>query len=70
MAFDISTADIASFNETSSSWVAEAGEYTLRVGASSTKILLTKTFTLDEVIQGEAVSRSLLLNRKIEGLHK
>ena len=68
MTFDITTTDIASFDETSSSWIAEKGTYTLKIGTSSTNILQKGTFTLSEARQAGTVSRSLLPNRNIEKL--
>jgi beta-glucosidase len=45
MRFELLARDLASFDEASSSWLAEAGTYTVRVGASSEDIRQTATFT-------------------------
>jgi beta-glucosidase len=45
LTFTIAPRDLASFDEASSSWVAEAGTYTVRIGASSEDIRQTATFT-------------------------
>jgi beta-glucosidase len=45
LTFTLTPRDLASFDEASSSWVAEAGTYTVRIGASSEDIRQTATFT-------------------------
>jgi beta-glucosidase len=45
LTFTITPRDLASFHEASSSWVAEAGTYTVKVGASSADIRQSATFT-------------------------
>jgi beta-glucosidase len=45
LSFTLTARDFASFDEASSSWLAEAGTYTVRVGASSEDIRQTATFT-------------------------
>ncbi|HEY2726963.1 MAG TPA: glycoside hydrolase family 3 C-terminal domain-containing protein, partial [Parafilimonas sp.] len=44
--FTLSAADLASFNTHSSSWIAEAGKYAVRIGSSSTLIRLSANFNL------------------------
>ena len=44
MSFTLQTRDLASFDAASSSWVAEAGSYTVKVGASSEDIRQTASF--------------------------
>ena len=66
--FGITTGNIASFDEESSSWVAEAGDYELKAGSSSEKILQTVTFTLEEAMTAGKVSRALLPQQEIEPL--
>jgi len=46
--FVITAKDIASFDTPSTSWVAEAGNYIVKIGASSENILQTKTFALNK----------------------
>jgi beta-glucosidase len=67
--FQIDTKDIASFDESSSSWVAEQGTYTLSVGASCIDIRHTAEFTLVKSLSAGEVSRSLLPEREIEKLY-
>ena len=67
--FVINTADIASFDQESSSWVAEAGEYALKVGASSLKIKQAGTFSLSETMNAGTVSRSLLPQKEINSIY-
>jgi beta-glucosidase len=45
LTFQLTPRDLASFDEASSSWTAEAGTYTVKVGASSEDLRLTGTFT-------------------------
>jgi beta-glucosidase len=44
--FTMNAADLASYDTQSSSWIAEAGKYTVKVGSSSQKIRLSATFGL------------------------
>jgi beta-glucosidase len=48
--------DLASFDDARSAWIAEPGEYVVRVGASSQDIRAEGTFTLNEPLV-ERVSR-------------
>ncbi len=43
--FTLASRDLTSFDEASSAWVAEAGTYTVKIGASSEDIRLTGSFT-------------------------
>ena len=45
LTFTLTPRDLTSFDEASSSWKAEAGTYTVKVGASSADIRQTATFT-------------------------
>ena len=45
LTFTLAARDLASFDAASSSWVAEAGTYTVKIGASSEDIRQTATFT-------------------------
>jgi beta-glucosidase len=51
LTFDLAASDLASFDPSASAWVAEAGTYTVKVGASSADIRQSKTFNL----KGETV---------------
>jgi beta-glucosidase len=44
LTFTLTTRDLASFDEASSSWRAEAGTYTVTIGASSEDLRQTATF--------------------------
>jgi beta-glucosidase len=59
LTFVIKAADLASFDSKESCWTAEAGKYTVKLGASSLNIKQTATFTLptDKVV--EKVSKAL-----------
>ena len=46
LSFLLTPGDLASFDTPSSSWVAEGGQYTVKIGASSADIKQTATFTL------------------------
>jgi beta-glucosidase len=56
LSFTLEPRDLASFHEASSSWVAEAGTYTVKIGASSADIRCTATFTRDQEEKVESVS--------------
>jgi beta-glucosidase len=45
LTFQLTPRDLASFDEASKSWMAEAGTYTIKIGASSEEIRQTATFT-------------------------
>jgi beta-glucosidase len=59
LSFELASMDLASFDTPSSSWVAEAGQYTVQVGASSRNIKLKETFTLDNERVVKKVSKAL-----------
>ena len=52
LSFTLTARDLASFDEPASSWRAEAGTYTVKIGASSEDIRQTATFALaaDETV--------------------
>jgi beta-glucosidase len=60
IAFTLNPKDLASFNTAQSAWVADAGNYTVKIGASSEDIKLTKSFTLGKEILVEKVNRVLI----------
>ncbi len=60
LSFEINSKDIASFNTPSSSWIAEAGKYIVKVGASSENILQTVTFLVDREIVVEKCNKVLV----------
>jgi beta-glucosidase len=68
--FTLIAADLASFDTNSSSWIAEAGTYTVRVGSSSTKIRFSKPFTLASDIIVEKDNKVLSPQVNINELKK
>jgi beta-glucosidase len=60
LSFTINSKDIASFNTPSSSWVAEAGNYIVKVGASSENILQTASFSVAKQIMVEKCNKVLV----------
>jgi beta-glucosidase len=57
--FTLAPRDLASFDEASKSWVAEAGTYTVKVGASSEDIREAATFTKSREEKVATVSTSI-----------
>lgn len=60
LTFTLVPGDLASFDAGSSSWTAEAGEYTVSVGASSLDIRKKADFTLAQEIVVEKVNKALV----------
>ena len=56
LTFTISAADLASFDTATSSWVAEAGAYTIKAGASSLNVKQSATLTLKQDVVVEKVN--------------
>ncbi|HAQ18128.1 MAG TPA: glycosyl hydrolase [Prolixibacteraceae bacterium] len=63
--FNIETKDFASFEEASSSWIAEAGNYTLKIGASSLNIKQTASFKIAKELNAGKVTKALAPSREI-----
>lgn len=59
LTFTLEPRDLCSFDETQSAWVAEGGNYTVKIGASSRNILLQKDFTLPKTLVVEKVNNVL-----------
>lgn len=57
--FTIQPKDYASYDSERSSWIVEAGEFEVKIGASSTDIRLIDRFTIPEEIVVEKLSHSL-----------
>ena len=70
LTFTLEAKDLASFNPTVSAWEAEAGNYTLKVGASSRDIRQVAQFSLAKAIVVENVNRILLPTVKLKELKK
>lgn len=68
ISFSINAADLASFNTNQSAWIADAGNYTVKVGASSEDIKLTAGFTLNKEIVTEKVNKVLVPKAEIKEL--
>lgn len=58
--FVLTAADLASFDPARSAWVAESGEYQVKLGASSLDILQTARFTLSKEIITEKCNKVML----------
>ena len=59
LTFTLNPEDLSSFYSDQSAWVADAGKYTVKIGASSGDIKLTKSFTLNKAITVEKVHKAL-----------
>lgn len=68
LSFTIETKDFASFDETTSSWIAEAGNYKLKVGASALNIKLTESFYIKKELNAGKVSKALTPSQVINKL--
>jgi len=68
LTFVLDSRNLASFDPASSSWVAEAGRYEIRIGASSQDIKQTASFTLQNDLAVKKESASLVPKEKITEL--
>jgi beta-glucosidase len=68
--FVIDAKDIASFDTPTTSWVAEAGTYTVKIGASSENILQKTTFSLYKDLVVEKCHKVLVPQVQINELKK
>lgn len=66
--FTLKPEDLASFDTTASAWVAEAGKYTINIGASSLSIKQSVTFDLEKELIVENVHKALAPQIKINEL--
>lgn len=69
MTFEINPHQISSFDPTSSSWIAEAGEYTVKIGASSNDIRQSTSFGVDQELVVKKESIALIPKEKIAELN-
>ncbi len=60
ISFTINPSDLASFNTDRSAWIADAGSYTVKIGASSEDIKQTASFTLPKELVTEKVNKVLV----------
>ncbi len=65
ISFDIGAADLSSFDTNRESWIAEAGTYSIKVGASSKNIKQTATFDLAKEIVTEKDNKVLVPQTEI-----
>ena len=70
LTFKIESKDIASFNDATSAWVVEAGDYQLMAAASSLNIKQQATFKVASEINAGKVSKSLTPTQPIAVLKK
>lgn len=70
LTFTLDAKDLASFDPTVSAWVAESGNYSLKVGASSRDIRQTGQFSLAKDLTVEKVNRVLAPVKKVNELKK
>ncbi|MGB8492374.1 MAG: glycoside hydrolase family 3 N-terminal domain-containing protein [Bacteroidales bacterium] len=68
LSFELTGKDLASFDTKLSAWVAEAGSYTVKVGASSADIRQTATFDLGRDLTVKKEMPALLPQEKINEL--
>jgi beta-glucosidase len=68
LTFTITARNLASFNTASSSWIADAGNYEVRVGASSADIRLKAPFTLDRDLDVKKETVALVPSEKFTEL--
>ena len=68
VSFTLETKDFASFDEATSSWIAEAGIYNLEIGASSLAIKQTANFKISKELNAGKVSKALAPSREINKL--
>ncbi len=68
LSFTITAADLASFDSTGSAWIAEAGTYTVKIGASATRIKQSDNFELKKEVLVKRVTKVLGPQVKISEL--
>jgi beta-glucosidase len=59
ISFTLKARDLASFNTQQSEWIADAGTYSIKIGASSENIRLTTPFQLSKTLIVEKVNKAL-----------
>lgn len=70
LGFEIKPVDLASYDEGISSWLAESGNYEIKIGASSKDIRQTASFQLARDIVVEKVNRALVPQGDINKLKR
>jgi beta-glucosidase len=66
--FTLTPQDLASFDTNSSSWIAEAGKYTVKIGASSLNIKSNASFSLPKELVVEKDHKALAPQSDIKEL--
>jgi len=69
ISFELKSEDLASFSERESAWIADAGTYQIRIGASSDDIRLNSRFYLSRKLIVEKVQHSLFLKTDLKEVH-
>ncbi|QEC75236.1 beta-glucosidase family protein [Mucilaginibacter ginsenosidivorax] len=70
LTFTIDPKNLASFNTEKSSWIADAGKYTVKIGASSEDIRMTKPFVLAKMLIVEKDHKAIVPQVSINELKK
>jgi beta-glucosidase len=70
LTFTIDPKNLASFNTEKSSWIADAGKYTVKIGASSEDIRMTKSFALAKTLIVEKDHKAIVPQVNINELKK
>lgn len=70
ISFTITPTDLASFNTASTAWIADAGSYTVKIGASSTDIKQSSIFSLDKEIVTEKCFKVMTPQAPVKELMK
>ncbi len=60
LTFTLDPKNLASFNTEKSSWIADAGKYTVKIGASSEDIRMTKSFALAKMLVVEKDHKAIV----------
>ncbi|HVV55843.1 MAG TPA: glycoside hydrolase family 3 C-terminal domain-containing protein [Mucilaginibacter sp.] len=68
LTFTLVPHDLASFNTAQSAWIADAGKYEVKIGASSEDIKLVKSFSLAKTLTVEKVHNALAPQVSIDEL--
>jgi beta-glucosidase len=67
LSFTLTPSDLASFHTNSSAWIAEAGDYTVKIGTAQQAIAST-SFKLPKEVVVEKVNKVLVLKQQINEL--
>ncbi len=68
--FTLTENDLASFNTNATAWIADAGTYTVKIGASSLNIKQSATFKMAKDVVTEKCNKALVPQVTINELHK